>query len=67
MVKVYDNKGIFGNTNPNNKKQYKKCAMSNDQQSFAMVGKGILPFLYDKEHSIISWKGKNVPNDHLDL
>lgn len=41
--------------------------MSKDKQYFAIVGKDLLPFLYDKDQSVISWKGKNVPNDYLDL
>ena len=32
-----------------------------------MVGKEVLPFLYDSNKSLVTWTGKNVPNDELDL
>lgn len=32
-----------------------------------MIGKEVLPFLYDSNKKVISWNGKNVPNDELDL
>jgi hypothetical protein len=30
-------------------------------------GKGVVPQIVDKTHSIVSWKGKNVKHDELDL
>jgi hypothetical protein len=32
-----------------------------------MVGKNVLPFVYDINKVVVSWRGKNVPNDYLDL
>lgn len=32
-----------------------------------MAGKDVLPFVYDMNKVVVSWRGKNVPNDELDL
>jgi|688.fasta_scaffold1709751_1 hypothetical protein len=32
-----------------------------------MVGKNVHPFIYDINKVVVSWRGKNVPNDYLDL
>ena len=32
-----------------------------------MVGKEVLPFLFDSVKNLVVWNGKNVPNDELDL
>ena len=32
-----------------------------------MFGRGVLPFTFDYNVSTCTWKGKNVPNDELDL
>jgi WD40 repeat protein len=47
-------------------KKYNKIVYDGEN-SFCMVGKEVLPFLFDCDKDIITWSGKNVPNDDLDL
>ena len=48
-------------------KHFYKRAILNSNCETAFVGKGVLPFIYSHENAVLMWKGKNVPNDHLDL
>ena len=47
-------------------KSYNKLIFDGEN-SFCLVGKEVLPFLYDSSKNIVSWSGKNVSNDDLDL
>lgn len=51
----------FGSSN------FYRRATYNTQGDTAFVGKGALPFLYSHENAVVTWRGSNVPNDHLDL
>ena len=63
-----DNIGTFKKgTYPTVKKIFKKFIPDRDNQTFAFIGKGVLPFIANIKLGEISWKGKNVPNDYLDL
>jgi hypothetical protein len=46
--------------------EYKKFVY-NEKDLILMVGKNVLPFVYDINKVVVSWRGKNVPNDYLDL
>jgi WD40 repeat protein len=46
--------------------EYKKF-IYNEKDLILMVGKNVLPFVYDLNKVVVSWRGKNVPNDYLDL
>jgi hypothetical protein len=37
------------------------------QSKLLLFGKAVLPFIYDLHQSSAVWRGKNVPNDELDL
>lgn len=46
---------------------YKKSVTNEDKKLFLLVGKNSLPFIYSMENTLVSWKGKNVKHDELDL
>ena len=59
---------LKGDTNIGNKgtKAYSKILYDGNDKH-CLIGKGVLPFVYNSTKNVVSWKGKNVPNDELDL
>lgn len=57
---------LAGKFEPSLKKQYNKMVYD-DEGGYCLVGKEVLPFLFDSVKNLVVWNGKNVPNDELDL
>lgn len=49
------------------KSSYKKSVQKGNHCEYLFFGRGVLPFVYNVENSVVSWKGKNVKHDELDL
>lgn len=57
---------MSGKFEPSLNKKYNKVVYDGES-GFCLVGKEVLPFLFDLSKNLVSWNGKNVPNDELDL
>lgn len=47
--------------------KYVGSVMKKNGEEYLLYGKGIVPYIANLPNGVVSWKGKNVKHDELDL